>query len=66
MREVRIYPSNLIRTYKWGGGGGRGKGGVKIAWGEVLVKSTLRGGTVAFPRVGSFSRALEFCSLYYP
>ena len=50
MREVRIYPSNLIRTYK--GGGGRGKGGVKIAWGEVLVKIILRGGSVAFPRVG--------------
>ena len=58
MREVRIYPSNLTQTYKggnlvpthflrekpWGRGckGGRGKGGVKIAWEEALVKINLR------------------------
>ena len=42
MREVRIYPSNLTRTYKEGGGGKR-KGGVKIAWGGgAVVKITLR------------------------
>ena len=58
MPEVRIYPSNLTQTYKggnlvpihflrekpWGRGckGGRGKGGVKIAWEEALVKINLR------------------------
>ena len=71
MREVRIYPSNLTRTYKEGGGGKR-KGGVKIAWGgscrenHPTQEKATRGGRVAFPRVGWFPRALAFRSLYYP
>ena len=56
MREVRIYPSNLTRTYKGEGEGGGGRenrlGGGSARENHPTQEKATRGGRVAFPRVG--------------
>ena len=55
MREVRIYPSNLIRTYKGegeGGGGRENRLGGSARENHPTQEKATRGGRVAFPRVG--------------